>query len=317
MKVSEIFELMIEAGIENDPRGKDEVEVQLKKRREQFEELSSNKKKDFDQEKLTNPYLDSGIHFMDRDLEVKRVLVGIDIDSAEVLLAKELERQGKKIDLIIGHHPIGKALSDLHEVMDINTDILVAAGVPENIAEGVLAERIREVSRTVAPGNHFQAVDVARLLNVPLMNVHTPADNAVWKFVSEAIAEEKPKTLGQIIELLKKVPEYKIAVGRGAGPTIFAGAENSRVGKIVVGMTGGTSGSEKAYERLSHHGIGTMVDMHISEKSRDEASKHFVNVVVAGHISSDSLGMNLLLDKLEEKGIEIVSCSGLIRHSRV
>jgi len=34
-------------------------------------------------------------------------------------------------------------------------------------------------------------------------------------------------------------------------------------------------------------------------------------------MSSDSLGMNLFLDKLEEQGIEIVPCSGLIRISRL
>jgi hypothetical protein len=39
-------------------------------------------------------------------------------------------------------------------------------------------------------------------------------------------------------------------------------------------------------------------------------------VVIAGHISSDSLGVNLFLDELEKRGIEIIPCSGLIRVSR-
>jgi hypothetical protein len=38
--------------------------------------------------------------------------------------------------------------------------------------------------------------------------------------------------------------------------------------------------------------------------------------VVAGHMSSDSIGMNLILDKFEAKGVEIVAASGLIRVSR-
>jgi hypothetical protein len=41
-----------------------------------------------------------------------------------------------------------------------------------------------------------------------------------------------------------------------------------------------------------------------------------INVVICGHCSTDSLGMNLFLDELEKRGIEIVSCSGLIRISR-
>jgi hypothetical protein len=56
--------------------------------------------------------------------------------------------------------------------------------------------------------------------------------------------------------------------------------------------------------------------MHIREEDRREAVKHYINIVIAGHIASDSLGMNLILDKLEERGVEIIPCSGLIRESR-
>ena len=64
-------------------------------------------------------------------------------------------------------------------------------------------------------------------------------------------------------------------------------------------------------------GIGTIVGMHISEEHKKEAEAANLNVVIAGHMSSDSLGVNLFLDKIEEKGVEIVPCSGLIRISRI
>ncbi|HED24524.1 MAG TPA: NGG1p interacting factor NIF3, partial [Firmicutes bacterium] len=57
--------------------------------------------------------------------------------------------------------------------------------------------------------------------------------------------------------------------------------------------------------------------MHMTEKHRKQAEKNHINVVIAGHIASDSVGMNLLLDGLEEKGIEILPCSGLIRKRRI
>jgi hypothetical protein len=57
--------------------------------------------------------------------------------------------------------------------------------------------------------------------------------------------------------------------------------------------------------------------MHMKEESKKEAETANINVVVAGHMSSDSLGMNLFLDELEKRGIEIVPCSGLIRVSRL
>lgn len=317
MKIKEIFELAIQTGIENDPRGRANVEKILKERKEEYKDLPKKLQKDFDLEKLENPYSDSGIQYGDPNLEVKRVLVGIDITSAEVLLAKELERAGKKIDLIIAHHPEGKALTNLHEVMDIQTDVLERAGVPGSVAEKVLEDRLRQVSQSVAPINHYQAVDTAKILDIPMMNFHTPADNSVWNFIDKYIEEKKPSRVGEIVEALKEIPEYAEATKMNNGPVIFAGSEKSRTGKIVVsGMTGGTTGSEKIYEKMSQYGIGTEIGMHIPEKHREEATKNYLNIVIAGHMASDSLGMNLILDKIEAKGVEIIACSGLIRHRR-
>lgn len=318
MNIKEIFDLAIQIGIDNDPRGRARIEKILKKRKEEYKELPERKKKDFDLEKLANPYSDSGIHFGDPKKEIKRVLVGIDIDTGEVLLAKELEKQGKKIDLIIAHHPVGKALTNLHEVMDIQTDVLERAGVPASIAEKVLEDRLKQVSQSIAPVNHYQSIDAAKLLDIPIINIHTPADNSVWKFVDQFLAKKKSETVGEILEVLKQIPEFAEGVKRNAGPVIFAGSEQSRAGKIVVsGMTGGTSGSEKIYEKMSQYGIGTEIAMHVKKEELEEALKHYINIVIAGHIVSDSLGLNIIMDQLEKAGVEIIPCSGYFRYSRI
>jgi hypothetical protein len=57
--------------------------------------------------------------------------------------------------------------------------------------------------------------------------------------------------------------------------------------------------------------------MHLSEDHRKEAEKHHLHVVIAGHISSDTLGLNLLLDAIESRGpLEVVACSGFKRIKR-
>ncbi|MDI6716221.1 MAG: NGG1p interacting factor NIF3, partial [Actinomycetota bacterium] len=38
--------------------------------------------------------------------------------------------------------------------------------------------------------------------------------------------------------------------------------------------------------------------------------------VIAGHMASDAIGMNLLLDKLENSGVKIITTSGLMRVKR-
>ena len=104
----------------------------------------------------------------------------------------------------------------------------------------------------------------------------------------------------------------------GVGPKIFVGSPENRVGKIAVTeITGGTEGSTKMYEKMSQAGIGTVIAMHTSEEHRKEAEAAHINIVIAGHMSSDSLGVNLLMDALEKQGIEIVPCSGFTRFSRV
>lgn len=319
MKAGEIFELAIKKGIENDPRGKQEVEKYLAEIKKDYEDLSDKKKKEFDSEKLANPYSDSRFLVGDKNKEVKRVLVGIDMGTDEVLLAKELERAGKPIDLIIAHHPVGKALADLHEVMDLQTSVYARGGVPENIAEGIIREEVESVSRGIAPVNHYKSPMAAELLGFTMINIHTPADNCVWKYVDDYIAAKKPTRVGELVEALKEIPEYNKATELGAGPVIFSGSEKSRLGKVLVsGMTGGTNGkgSEKIYERMAHYGVGTEVAMHVGDEDRVEAVKHFINIVIAGHIASDSLGLNLILDELENQGVEIIPCSGFIRHSR-
>lgn len=69
----------------------------------------------------------------------------------------------------------------------MQADILNKFGVPINVAEDILSDRIKEVQRRVMPINHTRAVDAARLLNIPFMCVHTPADNAVTTYLQQLI----------------------------------------------------------------------------------------------------------------------------------
>jgi len=314
MKIREIFNLALEMGKNVDFRGREKVEELLEIKRKKYEKLSEREKKFFDLEALENPYLDSRIYHISEDKEIKKVLVGIDITIEELLLAKEL----KDIDLVIAHHPVGKGLAFLSDVMELQCDVLNYYGVPINVAEKLMRIRIEEVSRGVHPINHQRVVDGARLLGVNFMNIHTPADNLAADFLKRKIEEKKPERIEDLMELLLEIPENFEAAKIGAGPKIFVGSKENRCGKIALTeITGGTEGSPKLYEKLAIAGIGTIVGMHVSEEHRKEAEAAHLNVVIAGHISSDSLGINLFLDELEKRGIEIVPCSGLIRVKRI
>lgn len=316
MKLKQIYDVVVKMGIEHDPRGLEVVEKQLAKEQKKIADLKEEDKKEVDQDRLFNPYTDTRVLYGDLDRDVKRILVGIDMEIGEVMLADRLGEKGQPIDLIMAHHPEGKATAGLYDVMHLQEDLLHQLGVPINVAEGIMASRISEVRRGLMPLNHNRAVDAARLLDIPFMCCHTPADNLVTEYVQRKIDEGNCETLGDIVKALKEIPEYAEAVKTGAGPTIVVGSKDRRAGKVFVDMTGGTSGSEDAYGKLSVAGVGTLVVMHISEKHRKEAEKNHVNVIIAGHMASDSLGMNLILDELAKQGVEILTCSGLTRFQR-
>jgi len=139
----------------------------------------------------------------------------------------------------------------------------------------------------------------------------------VARFLQKIFDKEKPKKLKNIMTTLKRIPEYRDAMKENAGPFILIGEEKNDSGKVFVDMTGGTSGPDKIFSRLSQAGIKTVIGMHCKESSFKIAKSEFINYVIAGHISSDNLGMNLLLDEVEKKGkLNFIECSGFKRIRR-
>ncbi len=317
MKLRTLFELVVAKGIDADPRGRKSVVKSLARVKKQYDELKEEDREFFDSETLTNPYADTRILHGTGDEEIRTALVGVDMEMGEILLADRLSAKGQKIDLVIAHHPEGKAFANFYEVMRMQSDILHKFGVPVNVAEGLLEGRIKEVERSVSPANHTRSADMAKLLDMPYMCMHTPTDNMVVNYLQKMFDKKSPDTLGDTVKLLKEIPEYREAAKNNAGPKILLGSPERSAGKIFVDMTGGTGGSKDIFKSLVNSGVSTIVGMHLGEQHRKEAEKCHMNVVIAGHISSDNLGINLMLDEVEKKGrINIVACSGLRRFSR-
>jgi putative NIF3 family GTP cyclohydrolase 1 type 2 len=316
MTIQQIFDLAIKMGTEADPRGADFVKKVLEKRKKSFEELSEKKKKYFDKNSLTNPYMDSGIIYGDPKKQVKKVLSGIDTDASELLLVDRLNEKGKAIDLVIGHHPIGATLAALHEVMDLQTDVYAGVGVPLNLMDALMSDRMQNVKRRIHPHNLWQVQSTAELLDIPLMNIHTMWDNMGDKFMKDYLAKKKFDTVGEIHDYLMELPEYQEAAKMKNEPVIVSGSPSSRAGKVAIFFTGGTNPSKEAYVELAKAGIGTLVDMHIPEDGLTELKKLHVNVINAGHMASDSIGANLFFDALAKNGVDVIATSGLIRVKR-
>ena len=316
MTIQEIYELGLEMAIDADPRGKSEVARVLKKAKKKYDELSSKKKEVFDTEDLKNPYTDSRILVGDPKQKVTKIMSGIDLNASEVLLADRLNQKGEGIDLLIAHHPEGHALMSLYEVMDVQIDMAERVGVPVTMAHGLMEDRKGIVRRRFSPLNTNQAVDAARLLELPLMTMHTFWDNMGNQFVEDYLKKQSFDTAGEVLEAINEIPEFAGAIKLKNPPMLVSGNENRRVGKIAVAFTGGTNGSKESYIELAKAGVGTIVEMHVAEDALVELRKLNVNVIDCGHMAADSIGANLFFDAVEKKGVEVLACSGLIRVKR-
>ncbi|MFC1501276.1 NGG1p interacting factor NIF3 [Elusimicrobiota bacterium] len=318
MKLKQLYSFFVQQGIKNDPRGSDSVNELLSERKQSYEKLSKDEKEFFDTETLTNPYSDSRILNGTGEENISSVMVGIDMETPELLLAHTLRSSGKKIDLVMAHHPEGRAYATFYDVMAMQSEILNIQGVPISIAEAITNKRLKQVGRSVKPQNHYRPVDAAKLLDIPYMTAHTVADNHVATFLQNLFDKKKPKFLKDVIKILNDIPEYKEARKNSAGPFILVGSKENRAGKIFVDMTGGTEGAKESTENLAKAGVSTIIGMHMSESHYKDAEKHNIRVIIAGHISSDNLGINLLLDSAEKElgKFDVIECSGFRRIKR-
>jgi len=316
MTLQEIYDLALSLGIKADPRGEDGVKKFLARAKKQYEELPEKKKKFFDKESLNSPYSDSRILFGNPKGAVKKVMAGIDADAAGVLLADRLNQKGEKIDLLISHHPSGHALASLYEVMDVQVDMFEEVGVPANVAHALFEQRMQEVKRRFGPMNHGQTVDAARLLDMPLLALHTIWDNLSNDFMKKHLGKKSYDTAGEVLERINEIPEFIEAIKGKEGPSLVSGSERSRAGKIMVSFTGGTNPSKELYVEMAKAGVGTLVEMHVPEEALTELKKLHINVIDCGHMAADSIGANIFLDALEKRGVKVIPCSGLIRIKR-
>jgi len=257
---------------------------------------------------LSEAPADSGIIIPGK--KIKKVVFGVDMEAAEILIAKQIGA-----DAVITHHPKGGApMVNLYKVMENQIDRMVEAGVPINKAQKALKERMEQVDINLHVSNYDRAVSAAKVLGMPFIAIHSPADKLaerkVQAHLNQALEGMGKATLKDVLDALEQLPEYAKAVTK---PVIRVGAEKSFAGKVFVTMAGGTSGGAKVAKAYFEAGVGTLVVMHMPPETIKAVKEQGIgNVVVAGHMASDSVGINEVIRALEAKSLEVIRMSGVI-----
>jgi len=196
---------------------------------------------------------------------IRKVLFGIDAAVPELLLAKQLG-----YDAVISHHPKGGfAAINFYQVFKKHIQQMVDAGVPKHEAEEAVRRKMKALEVEGHTRNYGHAVDVARFLKMPYLNVHTPLDELGRRIMAEKIKQVgKDATVGDVVSALKKLPEFA-----------------------------------KTYFK---HGINTLIYIHISPADLEKLKTDGVgNLIITGHIASDSVGINPFIKELENRGISV------------
>ncbi len=288
MKLSQIYELAIDLGKEVDIRGKDQ-DIDY-----------------FPDSKIINF----------KDIDANSVFVGIDIDVGELLLIDKLKDKGLEIDAAISHHPISKAAYLMAEVAKIQKHNWVRYGVEEKTAEKLVKKIIWESQMEAKAKNNLRAESVSRYLDIPLICVHTAIDNLTQAYFEQVVGSNKSLTLGELFKIISGIEECQMAKENGDGPfMVDESLKEKNVGKYMVDMTGGLDPPTEIFSHLKGK-VDTVIGMHYSVDNIKAVKEKKIGAIIAGHMASDSIGLNIYCDKLEEEGIRIYPGSGFYRVKR-
>lgn len=254
---------------------------------------------------------DSGTIY-DNGKDIKRVMAGIDMTTAELAIAKQTG-----FDCVALHHPNGITNPDIGELFGRDhMKKLMECGVPINAAQKLAYARKEKSHQATHSRNRDQFPSMAKLLDMNALALHTPADILAEKYAQnkmDALMQRNPRcTVQDVIDELLTIREYKEALP-GQQPEVWVGSTSSFAGRIYVEMYGVGAPSLEEYIACSDAGVGTFICMHATPEVIEGMKKHNKsNIIVAGHMASDSLGYNQILKIWEENGVEVVRVCGLI-----
>ncbi len=241
---------------------------------------------------------DSGVHVKGKN--INKVLVGIDIGTAELMLAKQLE-----CDAVIAHHPIGATAVNFYKVFDRHIDYMVGHGVPKKIAREAV-EKLKERIETRNHANIYSnVVGAAKALAMPLVNIHQPCDEYMRQVILHAIKAGGTDYVSDIVKSISKIPEFRHAATQ---VQVRVGNQNNKAGHWALVVAAGTNGGFSIAKAYFQHGVSTVIYLHIDygELMKMREEKLEGNLVVMGHLAGDSIGLNGLAEHLENLGIETV-----------
>jgi hypothetical protein len=317
MTIRELYRFAIERGLTLDPRGEEALRAQMEEARQEYEGLSGKAKALFDRERLENPFGDTRMLVGDPDTPIRRILCGIDIDGTEVLLADRLRDCGKPVDAVAAHHASapGGGVGSRRDILSAQIRMLTDFGVPEHLAVKLIRQGFGEGEER---SHNFKINQIAQALGMPFMTIHGPADLYLFREGERILREERPPTVGDLVDICDAWPEVQWLMERGTGTQVAVGDPRDPLGRTYYCFYGGWNPTPEVFEALCEAGCGTLWVVATSEALNEVARRRNVSIVVVPHYPADNYGLNRLFDDAMTRfgDFDVVESSNFVRHDR-
>lgn len=240
---------------------------------------------------------DSAIHVKGRD--IRRALMCIDVEQSTLVLAKQLG-----YDAVIAHHPIGRAYIEFYKVLDRHVEFMLSAGIARNVAEEAVKELKERTMLRAHTSIYTHVTSFAEKLGMPLLNIHLPCDELMRRAILNSLNKGRVEKVKDIALHVEQLDEFRSADTR---VKVVYGDEDAMVKRYMLVVAAGTNGGYSVAKAYFDHGYDTVIYLHISPEdlARMKGSNLSGNLVILGHLAGDSLGMNILADALEGKGLQV------------
>lgn len=251
----------------------------------------------------TNIPADSAIHVSGTN--IKKVFVSIDVNPSDITLAKSLG-----CDCILTHHPIGKSLINFHKVFQRHVEYMISKGIEEQYANTLVKSLMEKVEVKTNSYIYNDVVSTAKLLKMPLLNIHQPVDEYMRQVILKTLRGAKLKKVSDLIKAIEQIPEFEYSQTR---ISVYNGKSTNRLGDWMLVIAAGSNGGYEIAKTYFEKGISTVIYLHIdyNELIKLRKDNKNWNLVVLGHLAGDSIGMNALCKELEKLNISVIK-RGLI-----
>ncbi|HEY7123992.1 MAG TPA: hypothetical protein VH540_08595 [Ktedonobacterales bacterium] len=240
---------------------------------------------------------------------ISHVLMGIDAGAAELFMARQLG-----FHAVIAHHPAGYT-GPTWEVYRYHVTQMVAAGVPKEQAEAAVAGRIGDLQARAQMQNYDHATSVAKMLEMPYLNIHAPLDELGRRLMQAKIdarlASQPDATVRDVRDALLEMPEYRASK---TAMLVALGEWEAPAGRVAVSHGAYTNGGYHVARAYFLNGVNTVCCIHFPPEDAKRLANEGIkgNLLVMGHIAGDSVGILPYVARLRQEGLEVQTFSGII-----